>query len=169
MAIVYTKERDWYLLGSKLQVKAMSSAIEVDVLDSSVQQSIPKDWPPIIFMAYEEPLPVISVDNKIGFDSSDQCADGWLSRIREELYSIPSVEDIFVSIEDSDVDVWVVIPERDLAVLHQLASIEWKMLKIFVSGAHPPFLIDFHVIYRCGRNADDLVPTRTIRLPRQVE
>lgn len=166
MAIVYTKERDWYLLGSKLQVEAMSSAIEVDVLNSSVQQSIPKDWLPIIFMAYEEPLPVISVDNKIGFDSSDQCADGWLSRIREELYSIPSVEDIFVSIEDSDVDVWVVIPERDMAVLDQLADIEWRILEMLVSGEHPAFLIDFHIIYRSGRNVEDLAPTRAFRLPR---
>lgn len=115
----------------------------------------------------ELPSPM-SADNTIGFDASDQCVDGWIALIREELYANPSVEDIFVSIEGSDVDVWVVIPERDLAALDQLADIEWKLLEMFVSGEHPVFLIDFHVIYRCGRNIGDLVPTMAVRLPRQV-
>ncbi len=120
------------------------------------------------FEIYEELRSPMSADNTMGSDFSNQYVDGWISRIRQELYSNPSVEDIFVAIEDSDVDVWVVIPERDIAALDQLANIEWKMLKMFVSGEHPPFLIDFHIIYRCGRNTEDLVPTRTIRLPRQV-
>ena len=129
----------------------------VDVLNSSVKQSTPKDW-----------VPMISIDHKREFDSSNQCVDGWLSHIREELYSNPSVEDVFVSIEDNNVDVWVVIPERNLTVLDQLADIEWELLEMFVSGEHPVFLLDFHIIYRCGRNLEDLAPTRAIRLPRQV-
>ena len=116
----------------------------------------------------EEALPTISADNLRSLDSSDQYVNGWISRIREGLYSVSLVEDIFVSIEDNNVDVWVVIPERDLAALDQLANIEWKMLKMFVSGEHPAFLIDFHIIYRCGRNVEELAPTRAIRLPREV-
>ncbi len=157
MSLVGTKGTDSHLLASGLRTEFSNT--EVDIVDSTVKQPIARNLS-IVFTRYREPLPTTLVNNIV---------NGWLSLIKEEIYSNPSVEDIFVSIEDSDVDVWVVIPERDLAVLHQLASIEWKMLKIFVSGAHPPFLIDFHVIYRCGRNADDLVPTRTIRLPRQVE
>jgi len=120
------------------------------------------------FEAYGELQSPTSVYNKVVSDFSNQCVDGWLSLIREQLYSIPSVEDVFFSIEDSDVDVWVVIPERDVAVLDQLADIEWGLLEMFVSGEHPVFLIDFHIIYRCGRNIDDLVPTMAVRLPRQV-
>jgi len=168
MAIVDTRDTEWHLLGSELEVRAVSSAIEVDLLNSAIKQSIPKDWPTAISMAYEELLPVMSVANKRGFDSSNQCVDGWLSRIRHGLYASPSVEDIFVDVEDGDVDVWVVIPQRDLAVLDQLADIEWGLLEMFVSGEHPVFLIDFHVIYRCGRNIEDLAPTRAIRLSRQV-
>jgi len=168
MTRVDTRDADWHLLISKLEVEATSSAIKVDLLNSAIKQSIPRDWLPIIFMAHEEILPVIGVANRMGFDSSNQCVDGWLSLVREELYSNPLVEDIFVSIEDSNVDVWVVIPERDLAALDQLADIEWKLLEMFVSGEHPVFLIDFHVIYRCGRNIGDLVPTMAVRLPRQV-
>ena len=150
------------------RVKTISSTIEVDILDSSIKQSAPRDWQSVASTGYQEPLPLESVDTKRGFDLSDQRVDGWLSLIKEELYSISSVEDIFVSIEDSNVDVWVVIPERDLAVLDQLADIEWALLEMFVSGEHPVFLIDFHIIYRCGRNVEDLAPTRAIRLPRQV-
>ena len=120
------------------------------------------------FKIYEELRPPVSADNTMGSDFSNQCVDGWLSLIREALYSIPLVEDIFVTIEDSDVDVWVVIPERDVAALDHLADIEWKLLEIFVSGEHPVFLVDFHIIYRCGRDVEDLAPTRAIRLPRQV-
>jgi len=169
MTLADTKDRDWYLLASEVETKTISSDIEVYILNSAIKQPMLKDWLPTVFVAYEEPLPLRSVDNKRGSDSSNQCIDGWLSHIREALYSIILVEDIFVSIEDSDVDIWVVIPERDIAVLDQLADIEWEILEMFVSEEHPLFLIDFHVIYRCGRNIEDLAPTRAIRLPRQVQ
>ena len=166
MTIVDTKDISWHLLASKLRVT--HSAIQLDTFDSSVKQSIPRDWLSTVFTEDKEPLPLKS-DSKRSFDSSDQYVNGWLSRIREELYSIPSVEDIFVSIEDNNVDVWVVIPQRDIAVLDQLADIEWQLLETFISGEHPAFLMDFHVIYRCGRNIKDLAPTGATRLPRQVQ
>ena len=120
------------------------------------------------FGVYEELRPPTSVDDTIGFDSSDQDINGWLSLIREELYSIASVEDIFVSIEDDDVDVWVVIPEHDLAILHQIVEKEGELFDTLVSGESPPFLIEFHIIYRCGRDVEELAPTRAFGLPKQV-
>ena len=163
MTIVDTKDTDWDLLVSKLEIK---TTVEVDVLSSSIKQSIPKDWP--IIFGYEKPLPLESVYNRRGFDSSNQCVDGWIALVREALFSIPLVEHIFVSIEDSGVDVWVVIPERDLAILHQIVEAEGELFDTLVSGETPPFLIDFHIIYRCGRDIENLAPTRAIRLPRQV-
>ena len=139
----------------------------VDVLNSAIKQSIPRGWLPV--MAGEELSPIISTDSEIDFDFSNQLVNGWLSLIREALYSNPSVEDIFVSIEGSDVDVWVVIPERDLAILHEIVEREGELFETLVSGENRPFLIDFHVIYRCGRNVEDVAPTRAIRLPRQVQ
>ncbi len=123
----------------------------------------------LTFEADEELRSPTSADNVMGSDFSNQYVDGWLSLIREELYANPSVEDIFVSIEGSDVDVWVVIPERDLVVLDQLVDTEWGLLEMLVSGEHPAFFIDFHVIYRCGRNIEDLAPTKAIKLRRQVQ
>ncbi len=167
MTVLDNRDTVWHLLASELGVKVVSSAtMEVDILHSSIKQHIPKDWLPIVFTAYETPLSLESVDSRRGFDSSDQNVNGWLSLIKEELYANPSVEDIFVTIEDSNVDVWVVIPERDLTILHQIAEREWALSKTFVFGENPPFLIDFHIIYRCGRNVEDLTPTKAIRLPR---
>jgi len=166
MTIVDTKDIGWHLLASELRAKAMSSAIEVDILNSSIEQSILKDWSSVISMECEEPPRVIRVENKGGFDSSNQNVNGWLSLVREKLYANPSVEDIFVDIEDDDVDVWVVIPEHDLAILHQIVEAEGELFDTLVSGESPPFLIEFHVIYRCGRNVEELAPTRAIRLPR---
>ena len=161
MTIVDTKDTDWDLLVSKLEIK---TTVEVDVLSSSIKQSIPKDWP--IIFGYEKPLPLESVYNRRGFDSSNQCVDGWIALVREALFSIPLVEHIFVSIEDSGVDVWVVIPERDLAILHQIVEAEGELFDTLVSGESPPFLMDFHIIYRRSRNIEDLAPTKAIRLPR---
>lgn len=122
----------------------------------------------IVFTGYETPLSLGSADNERGFDFSDQDVNGWLSLIREGLYSISPVEDIFVSIEGNEVDVWVVIPEHDLAILHQIVETEGELFDTLVSGESPPFLIDFHIIYRRGRNIEELAPTRAIRLPREV-
>jgi hypothetical protein len=139
--------------------------IEVEIVNSG-EQAIARHWPPTILMGYEEPLPEDRVDNEVGFDSSNQYVNGWLSFIKEELYSNPSVEDIFVDIEGGDVDVWVVIPERDLTILDQIVEAEGELFDTLVSGESPPFLIEFHVIYRCGRNVEELAPTKAIRLPR---
>ena len=139
--------------------------IEVEIVNSG-EQAVARHWPPTILMGYEEPLPKDSVDYEVGFDSSTQSVNGWLSLVREELYSNPSVEDIFISIEDSDVDVWVVIPKRDLAILHQIVETEGKLFQALVSTESPTFLIDFHIIYRCGRNIEELAPTKAIRLLR---
>ena len=140
------------------RVKATSSTTEVDIFNSSIKQPTPRDW-----------VPMTSIDNKREFDYSSQDVDGWIALIREKLYSNPVVEDIFIDIEDRDVDVWVVIPERDLSILHQIVEAEGKLFDTLVSGEDPPFLIEFHVIYRCGRNIGDLAPTRAIPLPRQVQ
>ncbi len=144
---------------------ANSVDIEGEIVKSG-EQAVTRHWPPTILMGYEEPLPEDSVDNEVGLDSSDQTINGWLSLVKDKLYANLSVEDIYVDIEDDDVDVWVVIPEHDLAILHQIVEAEGDLFDTLVSGESPPFLIEFHVIYRCGRDVEQLAPTRAIRLPR---
>ncbi len=159
MTRVNTKDTDWYLHRSQLEAKDIAFAIEVDISDSSVKESIPKDWPLV---------PTVSVENSRRYDSSDQSVNGWITRVREKLYSNTAVEDIFVKIEDNDIDVWVVTSKREIGVLRQIVEKEDELLKTLVSGDNPALFIDFHVIYRCGRNIEELVPTRAIRIQRGV-
>lgn len=168
MAIIYTKDIGWHLRESQLGAEAISFVIEVDISDSSVKESMLKDWLPTIFVGYEEPLPIERVDSRREVDSSNQSVNGWIAQIRNELYHNTSVEDIFVTVEDNDIDVWVVIPHRDIAALRQIIEKEDELLKILVSGENPALFIDFHVIYRCGRNIEELAPTRAIRIPKEV-
>lgn len=133
---------------------------QVDTKDTVAQPTFEE------FEENEALRPPTSTNNMMGSDFSNQYVDGWLSLIREHLYSNPSVEDIFVNIEGGDVDVWVVIPERDLAILDQIVEAEGELFGMLVSGESPPFLVDFHIIYRCGRKIEELAPTKTIRLPR---
>lgn len=144
---------------------ANTKQIETDILDSVNKQSGYRCLT-AVFTEYEEPLTVSNVDSTGLFDFTNQSVNGWISLIKKTLFANPSVEDIFVSIEESDVDIWVVIAKRDLSVLSQLVEKEEQVIEMLVSGENPALLIDFHVIYRCGRNIEELVSNRAIRLPR---
>lgn len=98
--------------------------------------------------------------------SSDQTMNGWIAYIREEFYSVPAVEAIYVAIEDNDVDVWLLIPDRDFALVRKLVDLEMKILESFATLERPLFLFEFHIIYRCGADETQFVPKRAIRLPR---
>lgn len=136
-----------------------------DMLDSENKQSGYRCLT-VVFAGYEEPLTVNNFDSTGQFEFTNQSVNGWIALIKKRLFANPSVEDIFVTIEKSDVDVWVVIAERDLSVLGQLVEKEEQIIETLVSGENPALLIDFHVIYRCGRNIEDLVSNRAIQLPK---
>lgn len=117
---------------------------------------------------YEESLPTISAHNPRSYDSSDQGINGCLSHIAEGLYLLPSVEAIYVTIEESEIDIWVVLPERDITILKEIVEKELELSRPLIAGGTQVFLIDFHVIYRCGRGIKDIAPTRAIRIPKEV-
>lgn len=97
-----------------------------------------------------------------------QEVDEWISRIREELYLEPSVESVYMSIEEGNVDFWVVIPKRDIEVVRHIAESQARIMDIFGRTEKPIFFMDFHVIYRNGHGEEELVPKRAIRLPKQA-
>jgi hypothetical protein len=98
--------------------------------------------------------------------SYDQTMNGWIAYVREEFYSIPEVEAIYVAIEENNVDIWLVIPNRDFALLRELVELEMKFLNTFIALEEPLFLFEFHIVYRCGANESKFVPKRAMRIPR---
>lgn len=97
---------------------------------------------------------------------SGQSKNDWISYIREEFYSFPQVDAIYVTIDDRDVDIWLLIPHRDINLVRQLIEKEMKIFERFSDAEEPIFLIEFHVVY--GNNSDEnqLVPQKAIKLPK---
>ncbi len=97
---------------------------------------------------------------------SDQKINGWIAYIREEFYSIPQVEAIYVAIEENNIDLWLLIPTRDFTLLRRLVDREIKILESFAGTQRPPFTFEFHIVYRCGADESQFVPQRALRLTR---
>lgn len=98
--------------------------------------------------------------------SADQTVNGWIAYVREEFYSIAGVEALYVVSEENNVDIWLVIPNRDFALLRELVEREMKVLETFIVIEEPLFLFEFHIVYRCGADESKFVPKRAIRIPR---
>lgn len=134
-------------------------------IDSSLK-NILSQWQSLFFGARQHGSEACIAQETSQTVLSDQSKDGWIAYIRTELYSISEVEAIYVTIEESNIDVWVLIPERDIRLVRQIADKETKILERFAGlEQQPKFLLDFHVVYRCGADELLLVPRRAIRLP----
>ncbi|MCH8185540.1 MAG: hypothetical protein IH862_05510, partial [Chloroflexi bacterium] len=91
---------------------------------------------------------------------SDNDNAGWLSLIRTTVYSNPGVVSLYVSFgEERLVDYWILIPHRDTELVRELVRNQHKnIVSLFAQTSHPPFQLDFHIIYREGRDDLSLVP-----------
>ena len=91
----------------------------------------------------------------------------WLSKIRTEVYKHKEVEALYVSIgEEGLVDYWIVIPQRDITLVRTLVECQQKdIVALFVREHGAPFQLDFHIIYREGREVENLVPSDAIEIP----
>lgn len=113
-------------------------------------------------------MPHVITQNAELIGYSNQSADGLIRYVRDEIYSIQSIESLYIDIKEGNIDIWVVIPKRDIAVVRQIAEGKGRIIRLFASSEHPPFTLDFHVIYRDGRNEEDLLTKQAIRVPPQV-
>lgn len=85
-------------------------------------------------------------------------SNSWRDHIREAVYRAPGVESAYIKIEKDNIDVWVIIPERDAKVLSQIADVQWKIIEDMGPTEQMPFSFDLHVIYRDGRPEKELIP-----------
>ena len=70
--------------------------------------------------------------------------------------------DVAVTFDDQNVNLWIVIPERDLALARKIIGECHSLLQWFDGG--PEYSIDFHIIYRQGRDLADVLPSHHILL-----
>ena len=99
---------------------------------------------------------------------SDSQSHSWLNRISKTVYANPAVEALFVSRGEEAVrDYWVVIPERDIALVRELIDDQQeKVLSLFAQTENVPFQLDFHIVYRNGRDINELIPSTAISVPK---
>ena len=100
-------------------------------------------------------------------DLSDLVSQGWLAVIGAVAYRHADVQDVFVSVDESGVDYWIVIPRRDINLVRALVRSQQKdVIELFAKTKNPPFQIDFHISYAEGRKSSEVVPSEVIRIPR---
>lgn len=147
-------------------INQIYSRMPVTLLDSEVRKTLPSFLDVFILDTHEYISQATISQENSDIVSSDQSINGWIAYVREEFYSVPEVEAIYVTIDENDVDIWLLIPNRDIGVVRQLAEREMNMLDRFATLERPQFLIEFHVVYRCDADESQYVPLRAIRLPR---
>lgn len=98
---------------------------------------------------------------------SDSQTSSWLNRISQIVYANSSVEALFVSKGEEAVrDYWIIIPERDIALVRELVRDQEKVLSLFAQAENAPFQLDFHIVYRNGRELKELLPSKAISVPK---
>lgn len=105
-------------------------------------------------------------ETNINLTTLDQNANGWIAYVREQFYAIPQVESIYYTIDDTDVDIWLIIPARDFNLLCRLVDLGIGILDIFSIADLSLYRFEFHILYRNSFNDNQIVPKRALRLPK---
>lgn len=94
-------------------------------------------------------------------------SDALIHRLREDLLQIGGVEHLYIARDRDTIDVWTIIPRRDLNLVRRIAEAERTITRDYVSRVgSPAFFFDFHTLYRGHHNPTDLIPMKAIELTR---
>jgi hypothetical protein len=88
--------------------------------------------------------------------------------VKEEMYSISGIESIYVSIDGESVDIWILIPERDIDLVQRIIEKENRIIDRFINEGQTKYLFDFHVLYKCQATESELVPANSIKIPKST-
>ena len=103
-------------------------------------------------------------ETNINLTTLDQNANGLIAYVREQFYAIPKVESIYYTIDDTDVDIWLIIPTRDFNLLCRLVDLEMRILDIISIADLSLYQLEFHILYRNSCNENQIVPKKALRL-----
>ena len=110
----------------------------------------------------------VSVSDPMADSVSDSMTDSWISKIRDAVYGHSQVEDLYIALgSDPVIDYWIIIPERDTDLVRSLVQSQYnEVISLFASTISQPLNLDFHICYRDGRDAKNLVPLDVAHIPR---
>lgn len=115
----------------------------------------------------DQALSLLTSDNKLeNVFFTNQEVNGWIEYIKDNFYGYPQVESIYYSIEEDNVDIWLIIPERDFSLVRRLVDLEMLVLDTFEMDDKSLCQCEFHIIYRDGHIESDLIPKNALRIPK---
>ena len=107
----------------------------------------------------------LTVDRMASEDSLS--SDAWICLLRDALFSIQGIESMHLARDETTIDVWTVIPKRDIGLVRKIAEIQRDLMSQFINHQREPlFYFDFHTVYRESNALHELIPLRAIRIPR---
>ena len=96
-----------------------------------------------------------------------QYSDAWIRLLRGNLFSIQGIESMHLARDETTIDVWVVIPKRDIGLVRKIAETEREIMSQFINHQRDPlFYFDFHTVYMESSRVEELVPRSAIEIPR---
>ena len=108
-------------------------------------------------------MPKIKLRNREFEEINDDCT----SYLGQNLYAISRVETVFISLETEYIDVWIVIPKRDVQIMEQIFEVDKEIVGKFSLTKRSPLFFDFHVVYRDGSDEKELVSDKAVLLPKR--
>lgn len=96
-------------------------------------------------------------------------ASDWMEKVANAFYDIEGVEWVYVTQQgeyikgDAIFDFWVIINERNLDLVREIAEAKYNLLKLAPihedSVYRVSYVCDYHTIYRDGRDLKDIEPS----------
>jgi hypothetical protein len=98
--------------------------------------------------------------------NSNQTLNGWISYIKDQFYSVPETEAIYYTIDNKDIDLWILIPTRNFQLLRRLVDLEMRVLDTFSYGNESLYRLEFHILYRNYAKENTIISSKAILVPR---
>ena len=96
-----------------------------------------------------------------------QDSDAWIRLLRDNLFSIQGIESMHLARDETTIDIWVVIPKRDIVLVRKIAESEREIMSQFINHQRDSlFFFDFHTVYMESSRVEELVPRSAIEIPR---
>ena len=114
---------------------------------------------------YQVPTTSIVIkDMELYWSSQLPRKDDCIAFVKDEMYSISEIESIYISIDGESIDIWILIPDRDINLVSKIIEKENNIIDRFINERQTKYIFEFHVIYKCQADESSLVPTNSIKI-----